>query len=87
MRMMHRLSIRARLERLETVLRKGTPTPGREAFVEMLPAAVGERHLVMTSPAGAARCWFQERAGPGPGIEDFGEFESVLYLTTAEMRL
>jgi hypothetical protein len=69
--MRRRLSIRGRLERLETVLRKETTTPAREAFVEMLSEAVGERHLVMTSPAGAAPCWFQERVGPGRGIERF----------------
>ena len=85
---MRRPSIRKRLERLEAVRQKRANVVGREAYIEIWPDdCVGERHLAMTSSPDAGRCWFQERPGPGPKLEDFGEFECVLHLTTAEMNL
>jgi hypothetical protein len=81
---MRKSSIRKRLERLEAVRQKGANV----VFIEIWPDdCVGERHLVMTSSPDAGLCWFQERPGPGPKLEDFGEFECVLHLTTAEMNL
>jgi hypothetical protein len=76
-------SIRARLERLESVCQKQAETAGRRALIEM-GFCDGESHLVMTS-SDARQCWFQVRPGPGPQLADFGEFAAVLYLTPAEM--
>jgi len=85
--MMRRLSIRARLERLEEALEKNETTPYREAFIEMLAWGDGERHLVRLSDADAARCYFQELPGPGPQLADFGDFALVLHLTTDELNM
>ena len=81
--MMRRLSLRKRLERLETARQKQAGTAGREAFI-VLGAYEGETHLGMTSSPDAGRCWFQERPGPGRQLADFGEFAVVLHLTEAE---
>ena len=84
--MRRRASIRKCLERLEAVARKRANAVGRQAIIEVVfDESVGERHLVLTSSSGASPCCFQEISGPGPKLADFGEFASVLYLTTAEM--
>jgi hypothetical protein len=82
---MRRSSVRKRLERLEGIRQERASELQREAFVEMLAEDCVERHLVMTSPPNAQRCFFQERPGPGPQLADFGEFGLVLHLTYAEM--
>jgi predicted GH43/DUF377 family glycosyl hydrolase len=84
-KMMRRSSIRKRLERLEAARQKQANAEGREAWIEISPTdIVGEQHLVLTS-IWRGRWWFQERPGPGPQLSDFGEFVSVLHLTTDEM--
>jgi hypothetical protein len=83
--MMRRLPIRKRLERLEARQQKEASPACREAFIEILADDCVERHLVMTSPPDAQRCFFQQEPGPGPQLADFGEFSLALYLTPAEM--
>ena len=82
---MRRLPMRKRLERLEARWQKQASPVYREAFIEILADDCIERHLVMTSPPDAQRCFFQERPGPGPQLADFGKFDLVLALTPAEM--
>jgi hypothetical protein len=41
----------------------------------------------LVSDADATRCCFEERPGPGPQLEDFGEFDSVVSMTPEEMKL
>jgi hypothetical protein len=81
--MTHKLSLLRRLERLEFARQKQAETAGREAFI-VLGAFEGERHLELTSSPDAARCWFEQRPGPGPQLSDFGEFALVLALTEDE---
>ena len=82
---MRRSSVRKRLERLEEIRQKRASELQRDAFIEILAEDCVERHLVMTSPPNAQRCFFQERPGPGPQLADFGEFSFVMHLTYAEM--
>ncbi len=82
--MMRRSSIRKRMERLEADW-KQTVTIERSAFIEVLAEDCVERHLVMISPPGDQQCFFQERPGLGPKLDDFGQFGMVLHLTTDEM--
>jgi hypothetical protein len=70
---------------LEVVAQKPAIAVYRDALVEMCcEPCPDERHLVMTG-SDRGRCLFQEVPGPGPQIDDFGEFAAVLYLTPAEM--
>ena len=81
--MKRRLSTRARLERLEKALKNGALSHG-QAIVEVRDWNDGERHVVVTD---AAHCHFRELPGPGPQLADFGEFSSVVYMTSAEMEI
>ena len=83
---MSKSSTRTRLERLEAAVATKTTPPYRQAFIEAGSYDLdGEQHLVMVSPPGQVRCYFQQVPWPGPQLADFGEFSLVLCLTPAEM--
>lgn len=82
--MKRRLSIRARLERLEAAIAGKAPPLYREAFILIDADVTGERHLAMLSPEEQARCYFQEMPGPGPQLVDFGKFSTVVAFTPDE---
>jgi hypothetical protein len=84
---MRKLSTRTRLERLEAEQAKATDS--REAWIASFHGddhGDARRHLVASHSDGL-RCWFLERPGPGPQIEDFGKFECVVQLTADEMNM
>jgi hypothetical protein len=77
-----RFSIRKRLERLEAALPK--PATACRTAIVVIGGCDGEHHLVMDCSRPGL---FLEAPGPGPQLADFGEFESVLYLTKDEAEL
>ena len=72
-------SVKKRLERLEAAQHKRAK-PGGLALV-VLEAYKGEMHIEMVN----GNLW--QLPGPGPGIEAFGDFEQVIYMTAAEMEI
>ena len=83
--MMLRLrTLRKRLERLEAGANSRMNTAGRSALVKMsLDFSDSPRHLEVVYQA-QGHYTFQEAPGPGPKLEDFGEFDSVIWLTPFE---
>ena len=80
-----KLSIRARLERLEAVQATQAIPPYRQALIVFEGSDdAGESHLVLLSPADNPRYYFERRPGPGPQIADFGKFDQVLCVSHAE---
>jgi hypothetical protein len=80
MSMSRRSSIQRRLRRLEQ--RQANPA-AREAFIAP-SSLVGETHLVVDGPPVGGRYYFREEPGPGPQLDSFGKFESILQFTEDE---
>jgi hypothetical protein len=78
--MTRRSSMRRRLERLE---QKQASPVGREAYIAP-SSLVGETHLVVDGPPVGGRYYFREEPGPGPQLDSFGKFESILQFTEDE---
>jgi hypothetical protein len=77
-------SLRKRLARLET--RRGTRASdtGRSALIkQLLDLSDSARHLEVVSQ-NQGHYTFQEALGPGPGLADFGKFDSVVCLSPFE---
>jgi hypothetical protein len=78
--MSRRSSMQRRVKRLEQ--RQANPV-GREAYIS--PSSLrGETHLVMFRPPEHGLYYFKEEPGPGPQLDSFGKFESVLQFTEDE---
>jgi hypothetical protein len=77
--MIRRSSLRKRLERLEGAQHQ-LRTAGGFALV-VLEAFTGEVHIERFN----GNLW--QMPGPGPGIEAFGDFEQVVYMTAEEMEI
>ena len=72
-------SVKKRLERLEATQHKRAH-PGGLALV-VLEAFKGETHIERING------YLWQLPGPGPGIEAFGDFEQVIYMTAEEMEI
>jgi hypothetical protein len=58
-------------------------TAGRHALVVLGEEIAPDQHVVLVGSNGR-HYEFQMQPGSGPQLEDFGKFDSVLYLTAAE---
>jgi len=77
-------SLRTRLERLEAVQSREMAEANLTAIVKNSLGVEGQFHLEPTAFFRNQAHSFEMRPGPGPQIEDFGQFEAVVWLTTAE---
>jgi len=78
------MTLRKRVERLESLRKKRANAGLRGAIIVMCGEDCDERHLEMTSPPASLECTFVEKPGPGPQLQDFGEFGPVVWFTPAE---
>lgn len=82
--MKRRSSIGSRIERLEALQRRRTNAAEREALIVLCVEDCAEKHLETANPPESSRWIFEQMPGPGPQLEDFGEFGTVVWFTPAE---
>ena len=80
-------TLRRRLDRLEAAHRAGVNRAWRYAYVELSDDLGDEKHVELVSFQNPGSWRFREIPGPGPALDDFGKFDTVICLTSAEANM